>query len=74
MLVLRLYDKIDPYKITLNSRFNEDFGIDSLDHVELVMAIEEEFEFNFYEICGVTVFAAYWSSVFTDTQLIRSNT
>ncbi|RTG89578.1 NADH dehydrogenase (ubiquinone) 1 alpha/beta subcomplex 1 [Schistosoma bovis] len=44
MLVLRLYDKIDPYKITLNSRFNEDFGIDSLDHVELVMAIEEEFE------------------------------
>uniref|UniRef100_A0AA82N8I4 Acyl carrier protein n=1 Tax=Schistosoma mansoni TaxID=6183 RepID=A0AA82N8I4_SCHMA len=43
MLVLRLYDKIDPYKIALNSRFNEDFGIDSLDHVELVMAIEEEF-------------------------------
>ncbi|CAH8641780.1 unnamed protein product [Dicrocoelium dendriticum] len=43
MLVLRLYDKINPDKLTLESNFSRDFGMDSLDHVELVMAIEEEF-------------------------------
>jgi len=30
-------------KITLESRFAEDLGADSLDTVELVMALEEEF-------------------------------
>ncbi|TNN15068.1 Acyl carrier protein [Schistosoma japonicum] len=46
MLVLKLYDKVDPDKLTFDSKFREDFGIDSLDHVELVMAIEEEFCFE----------------------------
>ncbi len=30
-------------KITLKSKLNEDLGIDSLDAVELLMALEEEF-------------------------------
>jgi len=34
---------ISPDKITLGSRFIEDFGADSLDTVELTMAVEEEF-------------------------------
>lgn len=34
----------DPAKITDNSKFIEDLGLDSLDIVELVMAFEEEFE------------------------------
>uniref|UniRef100_A0A183AKG8 Acyl carrier protein n=1 Tax=Echinostoma caproni TaxID=27848 RepID=A0A183AKG8_9TREM len=46
MLVLRLYDKVDPNKLSLSSDLAKDFGIDSLDHVELVMAIEEEFNFE----------------------------
>nr|CAH8862245.1 unnamed protein product [Trichobilharzia regenti] len=50
MLVLRLYDKVDPNKLTMDSRFREDFGIDSLDHVELVMAMEEEFCFEIPDI------------------------
>jgi len=41
--VLRLYDKIDASKITLEARFVEDLGLDSLDVVELVMAVEDEF-------------------------------
>ncbi len=30
-------------KVTLSSRFQEDLGADSLDVVELIMALEEEF-------------------------------
>ncbi|VEL39738.1 unnamed protein product [Protopolystoma xenopodis] len=36
MLVLQLYDKIDPEKLTLKSNFAKDFGLDSLDHVEMM--------------------------------------
>lgn len=46
MLVLRLFDKIDPYKITLDSHFVDDLGLDSLDHTEIVMMIEDEFNFE----------------------------
>lgn len=35
---------ISPSKVTLTSRLVEDLGADSLDTVELVMAVEEEFE------------------------------
>merc|ERR1712037_136057 len=46
MLVLNLYDKIDNDKITLDSHFMKDLGLDSLDHVEVIMAIEDEFGFE----------------------------
>ena len=35
---------IEPEKMKLESRFMEDMGADSLDSVEIVMAVEEEFE------------------------------
>ncbi|OON16469.1 acyl carrier protein, partial [Opisthorchis viverrini] len=50
MLVLRLYDKVDPEKLTEKSDFVKDFGLDSLDHVELVMAMEEEFNFEIPDV------------------------
>lgn len=34
---------VDEEKVTLEARFREDLGADSLDLVELVMAFEEEF-------------------------------
>lgn len=34
---------IEPEKITLDSSFVDDLGADSLDMVELVMALEDEF-------------------------------
>lgn len=34
---------VDKAKVTLNANFANDLGADSLDTVELVMAIEEEF-------------------------------
>lgn len=46
MLVLSLYDKIDPKKLTLDSNFFKDLGLDSLDFVEVIMAIEDEFGFE----------------------------
>ncbi len=34
---------VDPGAVTMEARFREDLGADSLDLVELVMAFEEEF-------------------------------
>ncbi|KAI0931992.1 hypothetical protein AcW1_000751 [Taiwanofungus camphoratus] len=41
--VLKGFEKVDPAKLTETSRFSEDLGLDSLDAVEVVMAVEEEF-------------------------------
>ncbi|KAI7906170.1 acyl carrier protein-like protein [Cokeromyces recurvatus] len=41
--VLRGFDKVDSNKISLDAHFIKDLGLDSLDTVEVVMAIEEEF-------------------------------
>ena len=37
---------VDPAKVVDDARFIDDFGADSLDTVELVMALEEEFGFE----------------------------
>jgi acyl carrier protein len=46
LLVLNLYDKISPEKLTVESHFYNDLGLDSLDHVEVIMAMEDEFGFE----------------------------
>ncbi|CAH2048877.1 unnamed protein product, partial [Iphiclides podalirius] len=46
LLVLQLYDKVDPEKLTVDTHFVNDLGLDSLDLVELVMAMEDEFGFE----------------------------
>ncbi|VDN89729.1 unnamed protein product [Brugia pahangi] len=38
--------QIDPKKLTLDSDFKKDLGLDSLDFVEVIMAIEDEFHFE----------------------------
>jgi NADH dehydrogenase (ubiquinone) 1 alpha/beta subcomplex 1 len=43
VLVVKNFDKVDPDKVTPTSKFAEDLGLDSLDGVEVVMAIEDEF-------------------------------
>ncbi|KAK7495020.1 hypothetical protein BaRGS_00013660 [Batillaria attramentaria] len=43
MKTLQRYDKIDKNELNLNSHFGNDLGLDSLDHVELMMLVEEEF-------------------------------
>lgn len=41
--------KIDRKKILPTSRFIDDLGADSLDQVELIMALEEEFDLDITE-------------------------
>ena len=41
--VLLCYDKIDPKALTMESHFINDLGLDSLDHVEVIVAMENEF-------------------------------
>ena len=41
--VVKNFSKVDSSKVTKASHFGKDLGLDSLDTVEVVMAIEEEF-------------------------------
>ncbi|KAI7819744.1 acyl carrier protein-like protein, partial [Kickxella alabastrina] len=41
--VLQDFDKVNQEKMSAVADFNKDLGLDSLDTVEVVMAIEEEF-------------------------------
>eukprot|EP00549_Striatella_unipunctata_P024740 CAMPEP_0118717524 /NCGR_PEP_ID=MMETSP0800-20121206/28218_1 /TAXON_ID=210618 ORGANISM="Striatella unipunctata, Strain CCMP2910" /NCGR_SAMPLE_ID=MMETSP0800 /ASSEMBLY_ACC=CAM_ASM_000638 /LENGTH=128 /DNA_ID=CAMNT_0006624293 /DNA_START=60 /DNA_END=446 /DNA_ORIENTATION=+ len=43
MTAVKNFDKVDPSKVTSASKFADDLGLDSLDAVEVVMAIEDEF-------------------------------
>ncbi|XP_059095403.1 LOW QUALITY PROTEIN: acyl carrier protein, mitochondrial-like [Tigriopus californicus] len=46
LTVCKVFDKITADKLTLESHFIKDLGLDSLDHVEIIMAIEDEFGFE----------------------------
>ncbi|XP_075418634.1 acyl carrier protein, mitochondrial-like [Tenrec ecaudatus] len=43
LYVLKLYDKIDPEKFSMNFHFMKNHGLDSWEQVEIVMAMEDEF-------------------------------
>ncbi|GIY33755.1 acyl carrier protein, mitochondrial [Caerostris extrusa] len=44
--VCKTFDKIPADKLSVESHFMNDLGLDSLDHVELIMNIEDEFNFE----------------------------
>ncbi|XP_035253036.1 acyl carrier protein, mitochondrial-like [Anguilla anguilla] len=46
MYVLKLYDKVNPENLQVTSHFIKDLGLDSLDQVEIIMAMEDEFGFE----------------------------
>ncbi|KAL4240837.1 NADH dehydrogenase subunit 1 [Mactra antiquata] len=46
LTVCKAYDKILAEKVTMSSHFINDLGLDSLDHVEVIMAMEDEFGFE----------------------------
>uniref|UniRef100_A0A8D2L7W8 Acyl carrier protein n=2 Tax=Varanus komodoensis TaxID=61221 RepID=A0A8D2L7W8_VARKO len=50
LYVLKLYDKIDPEKLSADSHFMKDLGLDSLDQVEIIMAMEDEFGFEIPDV------------------------
>nr|CDS33582.1 acyl carrier protein mitochondrial [Hymenolepis microstoma] len=43
MNVCKSYDKLSNSNISFSSDFTKDLGLDSLDHVELIMMVEDEF-------------------------------
>merc|ERR1712002_1035713 len=46
LAVCKAFDKITADKVSLESHFINDLGLDSLDHVEVIMAMEDEFGFE----------------------------
>ncbi|KAG9442555.1 hypothetical protein H6P81_018409 [Aristolochia fimbriata] len=44
--VVKNFQKVEPSKVTPTAHFQNDLGLDSLDTVEIVMALEEEFGFE----------------------------
>ncbi|CAH4028187.1 acyl carrier protein, mitochondrial isoform X1 [Pieris brassicae] len=44
--VCKAYDKLTSVQLSLESHFIQDLGLDSLDHVEVIMAMEDEFGFE----------------------------
>ncbi|XP_021358773.1 acyl carrier protein, mitochondrial-like isoform X2 [Mizuhopecten yessoensis] len=48
--VIQAYDSINADKLELNSHFMNDLGLDSLDHVEIIMAVEDEFGFEIPDV------------------------
>ncbi|GER51331.1 acyl carrier protein [Striga asiatica] len=44
--VVKNFQKVDPSKVTPNAHFQKDLSLDSLDTVEVLMALEEEFGFE----------------------------
>ncbi|XP_059052155.1 acyl carrier protein, mitochondrial-like isoform X1 [Achroia grisella] len=44
--VCRAYDKLSTSQLSVESHFMTDLGLDSLDHVEVIMAMEDEFGFE----------------------------
>ncbi len=43
MDVFRAFDKVNKENLSLNASFTSDLGLDSLDMVEVVIAVEEDF-------------------------------
>ncbi|KAJ8565052.1 hypothetical protein K7X08_001512 [Anisodus acutangulus] len=46
IICVKNFQKVDPSKVIPNAHFQNDLGLDSLDTVEVVMALEEEFGFE----------------------------
>jgi len=46
MDIIKKYLKAPEYKITSKANIIDDFSVDSLDKVELIMAIEDEFKIS----------------------------
>jgi NADH dehydrogenase (ubiquinone) 1 alpha/beta subcomplex 1 len=41
---IKLFDKVNPEKVHMDAHFINDLGLDSLDVVEIVMFLEDEFD------------------------------
>ena len=49
MFVLKMFDKIDANELTETSHFTKDLGLNSLDHVEIIIHMEDDFDMEIPE-------------------------
>ncbi|KAI3389772.1 hypothetical protein SNEBB_005864 [Seison nebaliae] len=54
-LVLKLCDKINVDELKLDAHFQKDLGLDSLDHVDVIVAMEDEFQFEIPDVDAETI-------------------
>ena len=59
---------IDETKVTLESKFIDDLGADSLDTVELVMAFEEQFDIEIPDDAAETILTVQNAVDFIDNK------
>ena len=55
--IITRYVKVEPEKITLESKLNEDLDADSIDIADVVMDIEEKYGFEFSDEDAATIVA-----------------
>lgn len=63
---------IDPSKVKKESKFQDDLGADSLDQVEMVMRIEEEFGIDIPDESAEKIVKVSDAIDFIDAQLKKS--
>ncbi|KAJ3033986.1 NADH dehydrogenase 1, alpha/beta subcomplex subunit 1 ndufab1/ACP [Rhizophlyctis rosea] len=56
--LLKDFEKVDPVKLTIDSHFINDLGLDSLDQVEITMALEDEFSIEIPDRDAEEIFTA----------------
>ena len=47
--------KLDPSKVTMEANLETDLGADSLDAVEVIMALEDEFDLEFSDDAATSI-------------------
>ena len=47
--------KLEPSKVTMEANLESDLGADSLDAVEVIMALEEEFDLEFSDDAATSI-------------------
>ena len=47
--------KLDPSKVTMDANLETDLGADSLDAVEVIMALEDEFDLEFSDDAATNI-------------------
>ena len=47
--------KLDPSKVTMDANLETDLGADSLDAVEVIMALEDEFDLEFSDDAATSI-------------------
>ena len=63
--------EVDPAMVKSTSNFNYDLGADSLDVVELIMSLEEEFDIEISDIEATTIFTVKEAVLFIEEKMVN---